>query len=54
MSVLNVALADIGNAPYVQIINSDYASLPVNEYRGLFWSRELEVPLHVCLLSTCF
>lgn len=28
MSVLNVAFADIGNAPYVQIINSNYASLP--------------------------
>lgn len=30
MSVLNVALADIRNAPYVPIINSDYASLPMN------------------------
>lgn len=30
MSVLNVALADIRSAPYVQIINSNYASLPVS------------------------
>lgn len=30
MSVLNVALADIRNTPYVQIINSNYAFLPVS------------------------
>lgn len=30
MSVLNVALADIRSAPYVQIINSNYASLLVS------------------------
>lgn len=30
MSVLNVALVDIGNTPYVQIINSNYAFLPLS------------------------
>lgn len=30
MSVLNAALADIRNTPYVQIINSNDAFLPVS------------------------
>lgn len=55
MSVLNVALADIRNTPYVQIINSNDAFLPVstllkeqNGWRGIFRRRELEAPLHAC------